>query len=54
MQTKAIIDLLSADISVVAPYAVVKYLQYRFVAGEVKVFSSYVSFKPEHAKYGDK
>lgn len=48
------VDLLLIHISVVAPYAVIKYLKYRFVDGEVKVFSSYVPFKPEHAKYGDK
>ena len=46
--------LLLTDISVVAPYAVVKYLQYKFIDGKIDIFDGYIPFKPEHAKYGDK
>ncbi|MFC1894384.1 hypothetical protein ACFLYH_00360 [Candidatus Dependentiae bacterium] len=52
--TNGVLDLLLADISVVAPYAVVKYLQYRFIDNNTKLFDSYTPFKPVHAKYGNK
>ncbi len=54
MQTEKVLDLLLTNISVVAPYAIVKYLQYRLINKNTKLFSSYIPFKPEHAKYGDK
>ncbi len=54
IKEKGQVDFLVADISVVAPYATVRYVQYRLIDGKSIPFSSYVPFKPEHEKYGDK
>ncbi|MFC1894382.1 hypothetical protein ACFLYH_00350 [Candidatus Dependentiae bacterium] len=54
LKEKGYADLLLTHISVIAPYSIINYLQYRLVDGEVKVFSSCLPFKPKHAKYGDK
>lgn len=45
---------LLTDISTLAPYAIVKYIQYRIIKGEQIPFDSYSPFKKEHAKFGNK
>ncbi len=54
LREKGSIDLLLIHISAIAPYATIKYLQYKIVDGEKKIFSRYTSSKPEHAQYGSK
>ena len=48
------LDLLLVDISTLAPYATVRYIQYRFIDGKRDLFDSYVPFKKEHQEIGDK
>ena len=48
------VDSLVIDISAIAPYAIIKYGQYKFADGKKVSFDSYTPFNTEHAKYGDK
>ena len=54
IETNGYLDLLVVDISALAPYALVKYVQYRFINNEYMPFSSYAPFKEEHQVIGDK
>ena len=54
IKEKGLVDFLVSDISVLAPYAIVRYVRYRLIDNESIPFSSYVPFESEHTKYGDK
>lgn len=48
------INLLAVDISVIVPYAIFKYMQYKLINGKKEIFIDYKPFNTEHAKYGNK
>ena len=52
---KGYIDLLLTDISVVAPYAIVRYVRYVFKDDydPLELLGGYVPFKKDHKKYGE-
>ncbi|MCF7799857.1 hypothetical protein K9M16_02580 [Candidatus Babeliales bacterium] len=54
IEKKGYADLLSVDISVLAPYAIIRYVQYRLINKEYIPYNSYIPFNPEHEGYGNK